>query len=135
MKISVVLLLAAMTTSGCATVADAPMDTASLTQRLQHTWALRPDAVVADAETTYLPEGVMNIHGHFKHNGKTYTVVASGSWYVKDGYLYYSITHSNIPSMIPDGFSSADKIVRVTDREFTYISSADGRTTRERRTR
>ena len=135
LKITVLFLFAAMAMSGCATVGDDHIDDATLTQKLQHTWAGVPDDIEIDGETTYLPEGVWNMLGHFKHEGKIYTVLASGKWHVKDGYLHYSVTHSNLPSMVPDGFASADKIVRVTDSEFIYVSPADGRMTTEHRVR
>lgn len=100
-----------------------------------NTWATTPDNVVADGETTYLPEGVMNVFGHFKHGGKIHAFLASGRWYIKSGYLHYTITHSNLPSIIPDGFTSADKILRITDSQLIYTTSADGRTSTERRLR
>ena len=135
MKITVLFLFVAMAISGCASVGDDRVDDATLTQRLQHTWAAEPDDVQIDGETTYLPEGVVNFLGHFRHDGKIYAVLGSGTWHVKDGYLHYTVTHSNLPSMVPDGFASADKIVSVTNSELIYVSAADGRKTIEHRVR
>ncbi len=135
MKPTILVLFASAMFAGCATDTAVRTDDAVLAQRIQHTWVTAPDDLVVDGETTFLPGGVMNIFGHFKHGGKIHTVVGSGRWHIKDGYLHYTIYESNIPRILPDGFTSVDRIVRITDSQFTYISSADGKTTTERRLR
>jgi hypothetical protein len=137
MKIILSTLLIAVLVSACTSIGTQPMDDLSIQQRLQHTWSYRdagPDLVV-EGETTYLPGGIMNVSGQYRHNKTTGIVVASGTWHVKNGYLYYTVTSSNVPGMIPKGFTSADKLVKVTDKELTYVSTADGETVTEHRIR
>jgi hypothetical protein len=45
----------------------------------------------------------------------------SGTWEIKDGYLYYKITSSNVPSLLPVGNLDANKIVNITDKDYSYI--------------
>src|SRR5204862_369092 len=122
----------------CASVDTQPMDDLSLEKRLQHTWSFHgvgSNHAIVDGETTYLPGGVMNLFGHTTQDGTVHTDLGSGTWYVKNGYLYYTLAKSNFSREIPNGFTSADKIVRVTETEFTYISSHNGRTITEHRIR
>jgi len=137
MKILSFTLLIAAIIPACTALETKSASDASPEQKLQHTWAYRESSknLRIEAKTAYLPGGVMNLAGHVSQNGQIKPVLASGTWHVKDGYLYYTITKSNLPSIIPNGFTSGDKIVRVTDSEFTYISSADGKTVTEHRIR
>ena len=161
MKNHLLTFFIAASISGCATVHNERTDDASLEQRIQsHTWDYREPVskeLTIEGETTYLPGGIMNLFGHVKENGQVRsilapgtsgwrvangnekgqirTILASGTWHVKNGYLYYTITKSNVANMIPNGFTSGDKIVRVTQNELTYISSADGNTVTEHRIR
>jgi hypothetical protein len=135
MKHIILTLLVAAVISACASDVRGPSDDAALERRLQHTWATTPDDVVIDGETSYLPGGVMNLFGHVREDGKVRTILASGTWHISKGYLYYTMTKSNFANLIPNGFTSVDKIVRITDDEFTYIASADGKSETERRIR
>ncbi len=47
----------------------------------------------------------------------------SGTWRIEDGYLYYKITSSNYPKLMPTGDISANKIINVTDRDYVYIDN------------
>jgi len=130
-------LLIGLTISACATLDKGTVNDASLEQLLQHTWAGREASadVVIEGETTYLPEGRVNMIGHLRQKGRIRTLNGSGTWHVKGGYLYWTVTKSNFADVIPNGFASADKIVRVTENEFTYVSSEDGKIKTEHRIR
>jgi hypothetical protein len=136
MKHCFAALLIAAIIPGCTTTDKEPGEDVSLEQRLQHTWAFREAAsngVIIEGKTAYLPEGIMNLAGRVTQNGQSRPILASGTWRVKNGYLYYTITKSNVPSIIPNGFTSGDKIVRVTANELTYISSDNGKVVTEHR--
>jgi hypothetical protein len=47
----------------------------------------------------------------------------------------FDVTTSNIPYIIPNGFTSAEKIVRVTDKVLITVSPVDGSTVTEHRIR
>jgi hypothetical protein len=47
----------------------------------------------------------------------------SGTWRIEDGYLYYKITSSNYPEVMPVGDISANQIVNITERDYVYIDS------------
>jgi hypothetical protein len=130
MKEPLLSFLIATIVAACATVDEQPTDDASLEKRIQHTWSSREvtDHTIIDGQTAYLPGGVMNLFGHVNHNGTFIKVIGSGTWHIKNGYLFSTITTSNIPYIIPNGFTSADKIVRVTEKELTTVSSIDGST-------
>ena len=112
-------------------------DDLALQQRLQHTWSYRHSnpQFSLEGETTYLPGGVMNLFGRFRYGGQTRAIAGNGTWHVKNGYLYSTLTRSNASDILPNGFTSSDKILRVTDREFRYLSSATGKIVIERRVR
>lgn len=137
MKLLWPFVLAAMTLSACSSINTRSTDDLSLEQRLQHTWSYRessPDVMV-EGETTYLPDGVMNLHGHYRYKETTGAIIGSGTWHVKNGYLYFTVTKSNVARMIPNGFTSADKLVSVDDKELKFVDSATGRIVTERRIR
>src|SRR5207247_10759100 len=99
----------------CASVDTQPMDDLSLEKRLQHTWSFHgvgSNHTIVDGETTYLPGGVMNLFGHTRHNGTDHTDLGSGAWYVKNGYLYYTLVRSNYSRETQNRFTSMDKLRR-----------------------
>lgn len=112
--------------SACAQPKDAEWQ-----QALVGTWeGISADSggAVIRGKTTYFPGGLMGVVGSITLDGNVLHVVASGTWEVKQGYLHYTVGASNIPDLLPVGFASADKIVSITGKELTYVSSSSGRT-------
>ena len=99
----------------------------SLLGTWQHTEA-EPNGLIMDGQTTYLPSGRMNISGSIKFQGNERQIIGSGNWQVKKGYLHYTLEVSNVSDILPNGFASADKIVSVTDKEYTYVDTTSGQT-------
>jgi hypothetical protein len=87
-----------------------------------------PDGSSLTGSTSYFSGGKMSMEGTITAGGKAVFITASGTWEVKDGYLNYTIKSSNVPNLIPVGFSSADKIKSITASEFTYVNSHDQKT-------
>jgi hypothetical protein len=58
--------------------------------------------------------------------GQTVYIVMAGLWEIKDGYFTVRITSSNIPQLIPSGYTSVNRIVTLTDEEWTYVDSLNG---------
>jgi len=52
----------------------------------------------------------------------------SGTWKIRDGHLHYTIESSNISELVPNGFSTENPILSVTDREFIYVNPNTGET-------
>lgn len=113
------------------------------------TWASREvgqDDVIVETHTTLLPGGRVNWDGelrlpvpptfyvprgvsHEVKNGRLiFYFSASGAWFVRDGYLHTRVESSTLPSMMPEGFSTAWKLKEVSDEELIYVSAANGRT-------
>jgi hypothetical protein len=104
------------------------------------------DDVVVETETSLLPGGRVNWQGelrvpvpstfyvprgvnHEVKNGRlVFYFTASGSWYVKGGYLHTRVESSTLPSLMPEGFSAAWKLREVNQKEMIYVSAANGRT-------
>jgi hypothetical protein len=108
----------------------------SLSQALIGTWhciQTNPDGLTIDRNVTFSPEGTMSMSGNYKFRGRVWLINASGTWHVKDGYFDYTVQTSNMPKLIPNGFSSADHIVSVTGTEYTYVDGQNGKTTVETR--
>ena len=76
--------------------------------------------------TTYSPDGSVtgtaDVPGILSSTRYVYT----GSWEIKDGYLYETVTSSNDHSVVPVGLKSADKIVTLDNSNLIYISSTTG---------
>jgi len=98
---------------------------------------LYPDGSVLEGRRIFLEGGRLNMTGVYtegkptsrrRSRTKKATLIASGTWKVKDGHLHYTIEKSNIPKAVPDGFTTADKIVKVTESEFVYHDSRLQRT-------
>ena len=100
------------------------------------TWGYQevtPEGAVLDGTTTYAPNGQTTSVGTISYQQQNFPIVASGTWLIKEGYLHSTVKSSNVPMLLPIGFSSSDKIITITNRELRYIS--DGETTVEFRVR
>ena len=124
--LAVVLTLSALV--GCSGSSDN-----SLRKKIVGTWtSTEPNIVFTNDQTTYFPNGkVLTIANKFFSFEK---IVVSGTWDVKDGYLNTRVEASNITNY-PNGLSTSDKILKVTDKELTYVDAFDGRTKVNRRIR
>ena len=108
-----------------ARVSEKPNDL-ELEKKIIGTWQgqpVRAGDVIVEGKTIYLPGGRMNLAGRIIFPDGQRQVIGSGRWQVKEGYLHWTVETSNVSEMIPNGFSSADKIVSVTEAEFTYSSA------------
>ena len=113
------------------------------------TWFSRDvaqDDVIVETQTSLLPGGRVNWSGelrlpvpptfyvprgvsHEVKNGRlVFYFTASGAWFVRDGYLHTRVESSTLPSLMPEGFSSAWQLKEVNPKELVYVSAANGRT-------
>ena len=118
------------------------------------TWVSREvaqDDVIVETQTTLLPGGRVNWTGelrlpvpptfyvprgvsHEVKNGRLiFYFTASGAWLVRDGYLHTKVESSTLPSLMPEGFSTAWKLKEVSPKELVYVSAGNGRTRVESR--
>lgn len=82
---------------------------------------------VVEDKTIYLPNGLANWFSEIK-NGDTNLppLVGFGTWHVKKDFLHYTMKKSNIPDLVPDGFTTSDQIISLTSNQFVRIRSQDG---------
>jgi len=113
------------------------------------TWVSREvaqDDVIVETRTTLLPGGRVNWGGELRlpvpptfyvprgvsHEVKNGRLVfyfnASGAWFVRDGYMHTKVESSTLPSLMPEGFSTAWQLKEVNPKELIYVSAANGRT-------
>ena len=110
----------------------------SLSKALIGTWhavETTPDGLSIERNVTYSQSGTMRMSGSIKFRGKTRAISGSGTWYVKEGNLHYTVQTSNLKKLIPDGFTSADKIINITDDIYTYVDGQRAKTVMETRVR
>lgn len=79
-----------------------------------------------DMQAAYLPTGLATWSGTVTAQGQTVYIAMTGSWTIKDGYFTVKVVASNIPQLIPSGYTSVNRIVTLTDEEWTYVDSMNG---------
>lgn len=133
--VAVAALLSACGPSASSSAPSSPAQDSKWQQALIGTWRHHEvdGEEEVDGQTHYLPDGKMTMAGMIKSAGNARQVNGTGTWGVKEGHLHYKVETSSMPDLIPDGFTSADKIISVTDTEFTYIDADSGDTTVETR--
>lgn len=98
-------------------------------QKAVGTWRVRrflDNGVYMDMQAAYLPNGMANWGGTVTAQGQTIYIAMTGSWEIKGGYFTVRVTASNIPQLIPSGYTSVNRIVTLTDDEWTYVDSLNG---------
>jgi len=93
------------------------------------TWqfhTVTPEGAVLSGRTSYFPNGTAKSVGTVQFQGQQAPIVLSGSWELKKGFVYSKVKSSNVPQMIPVGFSSASRIIDIDEDQLTYVS--DGQT-------
>ncbi len=84
-----------------------------------------PEGEIYESTTTYAPNGQISMFGTISTQEETFPVVVSGTWMIKEGYLYTTVKSSNAPMILPVGFSSSDEIINITNKELRYISDGE----------
>jgi len=107
-----------------------PNDDEIFAQKIIGTWEtkrIETDGSVLVGEESYYPSKEVSGAGVFTidNNKDPIAVVYSGKWRIEGGYLYTTITSSNLPELIPLGYISAAKIIKITDKDLVY--EQDGR--------
>lgn len=108
---------------------------AKMTRQLVGTWHMTDTVGEAsvDGTTTLLADGRMKAMGTIKYQGQAMEFKINGKWKVEKDSLQWTAEDSSLPQLVPVGFTSTDKIVSVTAKEFTYTDSRTGRTILETR--
>lgn len=105
----------------------------ALVGKWKHHEIFKDEGTEVEGVTTYGADGKMSIEGVFRSEGNVRQVSATATWEVKDGQLHFEVLTSGVPDIVEVGYKSADKIIRVTDTEFTYIATETGDETTEQR--
>ena len=100
------------------------------------TWEYRgstPEGVFIEVRTSYAPSGHLTAMGKATFQGQQHPLIVSGRWQVKDSYLHSTVDTSNVPFLIPNGFTDAVEIISISAHELTYRDSMAGQTVVESR--
>jgi hypothetical protein len=103
----------------------------SWTRMLLGTWrheSILPSGIVVKGDTTYFEKGTWSTYGSIISAQGEVRTLLSGTWKIRDGHLHYTIESSNISELVPNGFSTENPILSVTDREFIYVNPNTGET-------
>jgi hypothetical protein len=59
-------------------------------------------------------------------------IVLSGTWKLMDGVIVSTVTKTNVPKVIPEGFVSKDTVLKISDKELTVKSEMGKEKTQKR---
>lgn len=83
------------------------------------------EGAIMDVNTSYSPNRRFSSIGSFSFQDTSLPIVVSGSWNIEDDYLHVTVESSNVPAIVPIGFSVSEKIISITDRELKFISDGE----------
>jgi len=89
-------------------------------KKLLGAWTSREvdsDGVITEGKTMYMDGGKVSFMGSLKNGTREIPVVMSGTWEVKNEHIHTTVLTSNIPQLIPSGFTLVEKIVSINDKE------------------
>ena len=98
-------------------------------QRAVGTWRVRTplnNGSFMDMQAVYAPNGTAAWSGTVTAQGQTYYIAMTGSWGIESGYFTVRIAASNMPQLIQSGYTSVNKIVNLTDDQWTYVDTITG---------
>ena len=75
------------------------------------------DGIIIEGKTMYMDGGKVSFMGAMKSGTQEIPVIMSGTWEVKNGHIHTAVMTSNIPQLIPSGFTIVEKIVSINDKE------------------
>jgi len=87
---------------------------------------LPPGVAIDDLRYTIYPDHTFTMIGVGRFTSFAFPINLSGTWYIRDRMYYYEIRSSNVPLAYKEGFTAANKIVRVTDDAFVTIDGISG---------
>jgi len=90
---------------------------------------------ISSLRYTFSSGQTYTLTGSYRFLGISYPINVSGTWDVRDGFCRGEVKSSNVPIMVKEGFSWANKIVRVTDDEYVFINSLNNEQVRDPRIR
>ena len=98
-------------------------------QKILGNWQVRKfldTGAYFDVQTSYLSGGRAVWSGTMTHQGQTSYVTWIGTWEIKKGILYTRIESSSTPQLVRSGQTSTNKIISITDEEWTYMDPQTG---------
>jgi hypothetical protein len=75
---------------------------------------------------TYSPGGHFNQAGVITMDGQDRVLAVSGTWEVNGDRVKTTVESSNIPELVPNGFSQTDKILRIDLKEMEIEQATAG---------
>lgn len=80
----------------------------------------KSEGMTIAGRTELKKDGTMTANGKITIAGKSMKVALEGTWKLNGDILEETVTKSNLPELIPVGTVTKDKVLKVTDTEFTY---------------
>jgi hypothetical protein len=90
------------------------------------------NGMVINETDTYSADGKLTLTGSIRKGDKLTEFSGNGTWELKNSILTRTILTSTIPELIPNGTTSVQTIVSVTDQSLTMRNS-EGKTTVDKR--
>lgn len=85
-------------------------------------FVVNPDTSAQEVQVSFLPGARYNLHiGFSLADGSMGENTFSGVWEYKDHHMYCTVEASSAPSILPIGYTSVDRILRVTEKELVII--------------
>lgn len=80
----------------------------------------KSEGMTISGRTELKKDGTMTANGKITIDGKSTKVALEGTWKLNGDILEETVTKSSLPELIPVGTVTKDKVLKVTDTEFTY---------------
>ena len=80
----------------------------------------KSEGMTISGRTELKKDGTMTANGKITIDGKSTKVALEGTWKLNGDILEETVTKSNQPDLVPVGTVTKDKVLKVTDTEFTY---------------
>jgi hypothetical protein len=77
-------------------------------------------------------DGTLDAEAVIGEGDKSFKVVLSGTWKVSEGVIIGTVTKTNVPDLIVEGFVTKDQVVSLDDKLLTYKTENGKENSRKR---
>jgi hypothetical protein len=133
-----VAFLAACTFTSLVSAGEEPkkLTDEEITKRIVGKWAVDEGDGKAEPKIkgtmTYKKDGKVDAEATIEVGKNSVKVSLSGTWKVSDGVITSTVTKTNVPDLIKEGFVSKDKVISINDKEYKYKDEKDNEKTQKR---
>jgi uncharacterized protein (TIGR03066 family) len=95
-------------------------------------YAKKAEGLTVVGTTEFKKDGTMVGKGQLTLEGKTAAISLEGTWKLIGDILEQRVTKSNVPEMLPVGTVTKDKVLKLSDTQFTYVDEDSAEHTEKR---